>query len=391
MDPGVSRFAAPLEAQFRAARMAALAEYNVRNSWVVAALVMGFSVWDAFVDPQGWRTAFCLRGVGAAVILGCGLAQRLSRRVDWASILVKLRFTAAVVAVSGALAALEQGYLVGIAGLMSIVISTPYISIDRRDLVVMNAIPIPAIAAIMWMADLDRFAFVNSWVFLALALAASYMLARVFESANRRAFALEQQLKWEARTDALSGLSNRRALDESAAREIKRASRAGSALAVIVADVDHFKAINDRHGHSLGDEVIRSVARTLHATARESDTLGRWGGEEFLAILPDSDETAALAMAERMRAAIEFSEQPVPAGERVTISLGVAALLPDGDDAHSWDSLVQCADRAMYEAKRGGRNRVIVGKPVSTSPRAGAWSGIRSTAPAKASRNGERP
>jgi diguanylate cyclase (GGDEF)-like protein len=223
----------------------------------------------------------------------------------------------------------------------------------------MNAIPIVGTGLIMAVAGVDAFSAINAWVFILLALAVSLMLGRVFESSNRRAFTLEQQLSREARTDSLTGLRNRRALEEAAAAELKRAARVASPLAVIIGDVDHFKRINDRHGHDAGDRVIKAVAAHLMAVARESDVLGRWGGEEFLAILPESDEEAAVALAERMRVALEASKMPLPDGEPVTISLGVAALDAGKADAWGWDRLVQRADRALYKAKKAGRNRVL--------------------------------
>ena len=359
MTPIPLRFPAELEAQFRAQRIAAIAEINGRTFWLVAVLVMAFSAWDYFVDPVGWRDALWVRGAGAVVILATGLVQLASKRVDRAPLLSKTRFTAGVLAVAGALALLDRGYLVGIAGLIAILLSGPYIAIDRRDLLLMNAIPIVGTGLIMAVAGVDAFSAINAWVFILLAFAVSLMLGRVFEASNRRAFALEQQLSREARTDSLTGLRNRRALEEAAAAELKRAARVASPLAVIIGDVDHFKRINDRHGHDAGDRVIKAVAAHLMAVARESDVLGRWGGEEFLAILPESDEEAAVALAERMRVALETSKMPLPDGEQVTISLGVAALEAGKADAWGWDRLVQRADRALYKAKKAGRNRVL--------------------------------
>jgi diguanylate cyclase (GGDEF)-like protein len=347
------------EAAFRAQRVEALAQLNGETFWLVALLVLAFSGWDWFVDPRGWDQAFAIRCIGALVILATGLAQRFSGRVEWAPALSKTRFAAAVLAVAAALAVLDRGYLVGIAGLVAVLLSGPYIAIDRRDLMVMNAIPVAGTVIVMAVAGVDRFAAINAAIFIALALVVSLMLGRVFEASNRRAFALEQQLKREARTDALTGLRNRRALEEAAAAELKRAARTNTPLAVILGDVDHFKAINDKHGHDAGDRVIRAVGAHLTAVARESDSLGRWGGEEFLVILPGADEAAAVALAERMRAVIEAAPMPVPEGGRLTISLGVASLPAGKADAWAWDRLLQRADRSMYRAKKEGRNRVV--------------------------------
>ena len=354
-------FAPPLEAQFQASRREALAEINVTTFWLVAFLVLLFSAWDWFVDPVGWWSAFLIRAGGALVILATGLAQRVSGRVEWAPRLSKIRFAAAVIAVAGALAVLERGFLVGIAGLVSVLLAGPYIAIDRRDLLALNAAPLAATGAIMWAAELDRFVVVNAAVFIALAVAVSLLLARVFEASNRRAFALEQELTREARTDSLTGLRNRRALEEVAGVEAKRAARTASPLAVIVCDVDHFKQINDRHGHDTGDRVIRAVGELLRAVARESDAIGRWGGEEFLAILPETDIDAAAVLAHRMRKVVADAPMPMPDGAHVTASFGVAAIVPTSEPAPgAWSRVLRLADDAMYRAKAAGRNRVAL-------------------------------
>lgn len=351
---------------FRAARMAALAEINVTTYPLSAAMIMLFSWWDWFVDPANWKSALLIRGVGSTVIVATGLVQRYSRRIDWAVAIARIRYTAGVLAVAGALAVLDQGYVVGVAGLIAVMLSGPYIALDRRDLLLLNVLPVVVIGAVMYAAGLDRFAVINAWVFIALAIAVSLLLARVFEAANRRAFALEQQLMREARTDALTGLLNRRALEEFAQLELKRGDRFATPLSAILCDIDHFKAINDRDGHAAGDRVIRAVGERLRAELRETDAFGRWGGEEFIAILPDTPAAAAQVLAERMRAAIEAG--PVgDGGPRVTMSLGVAQRAPGGE----WDLLVKAADEALYRAKAQGRNRVVVTAPAAAQPPAG--------------------
>lgn len=351
---------------FRAARMAALAEINVTTYPLSAAMIMLFSWWDWFVDPANWKSALLIRGVGSTVIVATGLVQRYSKRIDWAVAIARIRYTAGVLAVAGALAVLDQGYVVGVAGLIAVMLSGPYIALDRRDLLLLNVLPVVVIGAVMYAAGLDRFAVINAWVFIALAIAVSLLLARVFEAANRRAFALEQQLMREARTDALTGLLNRRALEEFAQLELKRGDRFATPLSAILCDIDHFKSINDRDGHAAGDRVIRAVGERLRAELRETDAFGRWGGEEFIAILPDTPAAAAQVLAERMRAAIEAG--PVgDGGPRVTVSLGVAQRAPGGE----WDLLVKAADEALYRAKAQGRNRVVVAPPAAAQPLAG--------------------
>jgi len=163
----------------------------------------------------------------------------------------------------------------------------------------------------------------------------------------------QERMEELATTDKLTGLANRQALDVLIHQAMTRSRRAGTPLSVILADVDHFKAVNDRHGHLTGDRVLRRVAESLRAHLRDSDTVCRWGGEEFLMIVQDCDAGAALLLAEKLRTAIEADlELAELASGLVTLSLGVAQLVPD----ESVDSLVGRADAAMYAAKEAGRN-----------------------------------
>jgi diguanylate cyclase (GGDEF)-like protein len=157
-----------------------------------------------------------------------------------------------------------------------------------------------------------------------------------------------------AATDALTGLPNTRAARDTVKRMVAHATRSQSPLAVALLDLDHFKAINDTYGHGHGDEVLALVAEVMRATLRESDFAGRYGGEEFLILLPDTGASAASALIEKVRAAIA-SISMVQIDRAITASIGVAVLPDDGIDA---DTLVRNADRALYAAKSNGRNRV---------------------------------
>ncbi len=164
---------------------------------------------------------------------------------------------------------------------------------------------------------------------------------------------LEQELRRLSVTDPLTALYNRRYLDENLAREFDRSRRHQLPLSVIVCDVDHFKRYNDRHGHERGDRVLRTVARLMLGALRTHDLPCRYGGEEFLAVLPSTPAAGAVAMAERLRRDIAEADMD---GEGVTVSIGVASFPEVGAD--SPQALIEAADRAMYEAKRAGRNQV---------------------------------
>ena len=158
-----------------------------------------------------------------------------------------------------------------------------------------------------------------------------------------------------AETDPLTGLANARGLLGRLDAETARARRYRQPLSLLLVDLDGLKRINDRHGHAAGDEAIRGLARVIRSELRDSDTGARWGGDEFAILAPNTPETAALALAERIRALVPRQR----AREPLTASLGVATLQPDeGGDRMDGAGLMRQADVAMYEAKRRGRNTV---------------------------------
>ncbi|MDY0746297.1 diguanylate cyclase [Paucibacter sp. R3-3] len=168
------------------------------------------------------------------------------------------------------------------------------------------------------------------------------------------------QAELQARTDALTGLSNRRAFYERARGLWATAVRRGRPLCIVMLDIDHFKDFNDRHGHDGGDRVLVMVAEVLRSNCRAGDLAVRWGGEEFLLLLPETDLSAGLAFAERLRAAVEGSAITLGGDQRVflSVSLGVAPLeLPVAVDA-TLETLIATADQFLYRAKNEGRNRV---------------------------------
>lgn len=160
-----------------------------------------------------------------------------------------------------------------------------------------------------------------------------------------------------AMTDSLTQVPNRRALMDSAEQALAR--RGSSPLTLLMIDVDHFKRINDTHGHPVGDEVLRKVAALLKGRLRRHDFLGRYGGEEFCVIAPDTDTEGAWALAESLRATIAGTPLATGRGElSVTVSIGVAQCLPN--DVPELKAFLAEADAALYAAKQAGRNRVIL-------------------------------
>jgi diguanylate cyclase (GGDEF)-like protein len=171
---------------------------------------------------------------------------------------------------------------------------------------------------------------------------------------------LHRAVQRQALVDGLTGLANRRPCEDAVKREVARAKRINDPLAVIVADLDDFKAVNDAHGHPTGDKVLREFAEALKASVREVDLASRWGGEEFVVVLPGTDEAGGARVAERIRDEFALRTVLAPSGERIvaTASFGVADFAGRG----STTEFLAAADAALYKAKRAGKDRVATAK-----------------------------
>jgi diguanylate cyclase (GGDEF)-like protein len=181
-------------------------------------------------------------------------------------------------------------------------------------------------------------------------------LAHVYERGRERS---ELRLREMAATDTLTGLPNRNLLEETFERLLAAASHDGGALSILLMDLDHFKDINDAHGHAAGDRALVAFAHRLRSELRDEDFLCRFGGEEFLAVLPGTSKEVARQVAERLRLA--WREQPArwceeAAGSPHTVSVGIATVGGDGADL---DTLLRSADQRLYRAKAEGRDRIV--------------------------------
>ena len=176
--------------------------------------------------------------------------------------------------------------------------------------------------------------------------------------ALRNAWLLDQ-IQRMAHTDGLTGVANRRMFDAALGRDLARSARNHTSLSLLLLDVDHFKAFNDRHGHVAGDDALRAVAEVLSIHSRAFDLVARYGGEEFAVVLPDCEVGEAVVIAERLRLAVADADVAEP----VTVSVGVAAFPEHAVDA---ERLLQAADEALYASKRDGRDRVSTPQPTET-------------------------
>lgn len=186
-------------------------------------------------------------------------------------------------------------------------------------------------------------------------LRAKLLVAKRILGLQDRLIAMRDELQEQATHDALTGLWNRRASMAALDRELTRASREKKTVGLMLADLDHFKNINDTYGHLAGDKVLQAVATRIKGALRSYDTVGRYGGEEFLIISPGCDAAALLRRAEHLRTSIAGEPVRTPEGD-ISLSLSLGAAVSGG--ATLRDQFLKAADEALYRAKRGGRNRV---------------------------------
>ena len=177
---------------------------------------------------------------------------------------------------------------------------------------------------------------------------------RVADAAMGESSRQKRELERLATVDGLTGLRNRRWLDDAFARQLARAARVDQPMSVLMIDIDRFKQLNDAHGHAFGDAVLRRVAQTLAGCLRPQDLAARYGGEEFAVLLPGLDPAAAMGVAERLRQAVQADGEA--SGLPITVSIGLAGR----SGAQPLDALLRHADEALYRAKESGRNRTAV-------------------------------
>jgi diguanylate cyclase (GGDEF)-like protein len=190
-----------------------------------------------------------------------------------------------------------------------------------------------------------------------------------------------QTLEQMATTDGLTGLHNKRAMLEAAHQKVQAAARFGRNLSVVICDIDLFKAVNDTHGHDVGDLVIKGLGEVLNRQKRSTDLVARFGGEEFVVLCEQTDEAGAMLLAERIREDLEKTTFHVPKGAvKVTCSLGTATFPQAGRD---WESLFKAADEALYASKHGGRNRSTASAPAPLTSSRSTEKREKATPPSK--------
>ena len=316
--------------------------------------VVLFGAWDAWIDAAHAYTTIKLR---AALVLAGALGYTRNRLGWSASKRLALVYATHVGAMTIAAALLDGGLVLALPGIAAAMFPLALIEPRLRRCLGAMLAPTLLLAALAAWSLAPKVA-LNSLFLYALSLLLGVAVALTQGRLRRQAFVAEQALLYACRHDSLSGALSRAYLTETAMRDLALARRHGRPLAVAMLDIDHFKIINDRHGHDVGDAAIRALAATCGHALRGSDYLGRIGGEEFVCVMPETDAVEALACAERIRALVEALRVPAEGGPvRFTVSLGVGVL---GAGHADWDALLHDADQALYRAKSGGRNRVVL-------------------------------
>ena len=354
-------------------------------AWILVTLIAlaVFSLAAALtVDHPGSARAGGYTLLIAAVILALTIALILDLRLHYAAAAL-LAVAVAVFAPWGA-ALLDPTVLHGDAvPLMYVAVSILLsgILLSARVTAGIAAVQIVALAIVLSVVPSTRTINWPSLLVLVLFVASLSIVANLInqqdvEQIRRQNLQLEESavlLREQSVRDHLTGLFNRRYLEETLERELRRAERAGSTVAVIMLDIDNFKRFNDVHGHHSGDAVLRAIGAFLRACVRDSDIACRYGGEEFTLILPGASEEIAVARAERLRSEIHSVRTEIDIGTlaELTLSLGVSVFPRDGSTG---ESLLAASDAALYAAKAAGRNRVFTAASSPTDalpPRAG--------------------
>ncbi|HJV52661.1 MAG TPA: GGDEF domain-containing protein [Noviherbaspirillum sp.] len=333
---------------------------------MLAVWVLTFAIWDYFVDPAHVLWTLPIR-VFFVALSALGYREGiLPLSASGRCVYVHWMFSAAIILSEFMLV---DGFRYGLVGVVSGVFFVALIAQNNVSFLLAVSAPFALfLVCAALVRPLPELA--NDVVFYLLTMAIAYVMMAMIRFLRHSEARLEEELLQQATHDSLTGLYNRGRLNELAVREMSVARRHRRALAVLMLDIDRFKLVNDTYGHDVGDRVIRRLADACRAQVREIDHVGRFGGEEFVCLLPETDRDAAVACAERLRTTIESLRVESPLGEvRFTVSIGVALY----DDAYAgWEELLKDADAALYRAKQEGRNRVVLAaRPAPDAMQAG--------------------
>ncbi len=350
-----------LEREYLEARYAQYRSFSLRLGIVTVFLPLGLWLRDYLNDAAGGRATLGFRLLMSAGVLAyvLTLALRAPRRLALLAAFLGVLLIDVVASMGWGLVPIHA--IVGFADYMYLILLAPPLlmplSLRQVAAVLVTVGLVPNLQAAFGVELHYSLPLFNLVMWPACAIAAFWLYE--FDQVSRRLFTVQRQMREQAMNDVLTGLGNRRHFEESASALLAGARRRARNFALLMLDIDHFKAINDRHGHAAGDDVLRELARVLRRALRASDLCGRIGGEEFAVLLPDEDLEGGRIAGERLRRAVEalLVESASAKGPiSFTVSVGVSAYPRDGEDLAP---LLQRADERLYLAKEAGRNRVV--------------------------------
>jgi len=355
------RFAPAEEAAYHLHKFDELRPYMFRSLLALPTIIILLWAWDWVIDAAAAPRTLGLRLGMAACLVPSVAALRWHVGLRPFTLILYAGLLSTEVLWLGLLRLMETGLVWGVGGSMVFVLGLLVLGIPLRfrD----NAIAVPLVllapnaTAAAGLLPGFPYAQYNSLMIPASGLALFTLWA--FDRLYRRAYSYQRSVERLAAEDPLTGLANRRQFMLSGARLLDAVRRYGRPACLLLADLDHFKAINDRYGHAAGDAVLQAAAGLLLEFRRGADVAARLGGEEFAVLLPETEARGAVALAERLRAALAARRIRVPATPpaelAITMCVGVAAFTPADQ---SLDAVLRRADAALYQAKEGGRNLV---------------------------------
>ncbi len=356
-------------ADYLAAKAVDFGSFTLMALLVTAVFVACTVFWDYAIDPvNAWRAIWLRMAACGGILLWMlatsrGVHSPVSRL---AAVVVPLWIEGTFIQV---LSILDSGPSYGMGGFLYYFIFLPFVLMAQPfffSVLVLAAITVfPMVAAPFGLsANLD-WGIYNAYVWMGFVPIVCILL--LFEYLYWNVYKYRSQVEAQAVTDGLTRTANRRYFLAEGTRSLQLSHRNRRSVSLLFIDIDHFKTINDNHGHRMGDAVINHVVQTLRPLLRASDMMARYGGEEFVVLLPETKPRSARRIAERMRMAVMDNPFGLDADDAsyidLAVSIGVATRTPHGEDAPDIDVLIHNADLALYEAKRRGRNRVVSHAP----------------------------
>jgi len=320
-----------------------------------------FFFWDRKLDPDSGLITLYLRIAAILIMLASAALARFSRSHMQLLWLIGIMIGVGTIATATSLLLVKQGYFYGYCGLLMFMTLSACFALSRAHALAIYSPLAIIVLAIMSVAGVHGLLLWSNSVFLLMALVASVMSAHYLDKLARQAYQIGHYLENIAQRDPLTKLSNRRAVYQRSYALISGSLLVQKPLAVLMVDIDHFKIINDTYGHEVGDDVLMDVAASISTASRETDVVARWGGEEFLVILPNTSVEDAKIFSERL--CLQLRRHPITSkcGGSIAITVSIGISVRDGLDnteTQPMATMISESDKALYFCKRNGRDQV---------------------------------